>query len=428
MEEPDDAGGAEEKKVEVPVSEGFAKFNERFSAKRNAPPELGGDVNSETNQKVVDQKIADGEKKEEAKQASEEESKKVDEQGRKERKGPGSNVPKIIEDKKAAEMRVQELEIKIPEYETRIAELQKTIESGKLTAKKEQELESRVTELQAKLETEKDALVNENKRLSSRVSYYDIQENPEFQNQYIHPVVESYNEAADVIGSDDKKLSLLNRAVLANSSSLRANTKEERQALENERDTILSSIAEDMPNFSGQRFSAAMGGYISRSKKLVVALNENEITKVELTKQAQERQEREYASRIDSWDKTYKSLESAYTDDEKLNDDEVKLSKELGLDVEDMLKESAKVAKGALNGSAKMQDAVEILHRGRLYPVMQAKITIRDQMLKEKDELIAKLRAGGTGDSGTALGQKREESKPASREDWQKKFSASRVK
>lgn len=421
----------EEKISIVPEGEGAKNFFNQFSAKKNAPPDQGGDIESEANQKVVDDKTKEAltaQQKLDADKQKNQEAIDRDKKTREEKKKPGSNIPDLIEKKRLAEARVAELEPKIAGFEATITDLQKKIHSGEFSPKKEQEWQAKIEALETQVAKDKESLVNENKKLLSRLTYHDLQEDPEFQKQFIQPVVSAYQEAVEIVSGDEKQMQLINRAMMANSSALRATTKEEKMAAEKERDTILSGIVDDLGNFSGNRFAKAMTEYISNTQKHARALQEHEKTNQELKQQFQERQEQEYANRISAWDKTYQTTEHAYADDETLSPDELKIAKEIGIDPDEDLKEAKSIAKGTLNGKANMVAAVDLLHRGRVYPALKARIAVKNQIIKEKDELIAKLRGSGT-DGGETNGvheAKKKEEKTS--ENWLKQFSASRIK
>ncbi len=436
MPDPIDIEDKEDKTTIIPEGEGAKSFFERFSAKKNAPVDLGGDIANEATQKIVEQKTKEAEQKKELSDQDKADADKVKQRIAQEQKDkaegkkkPGSNVPDLLEKKRQAEARVAELEPKIAGFETTIKELQAKIDSGDFSDKKEKEWQAKIEALETQVTKDKETLVNENKKLLSRLTYHDLQEDPEFQNRYIAPVVSAYNEAVDIVSSDEKTMQLINRAIMANSSALRANTKEERNAAEKERDDILSGIVDDLGNFKGQRFGKAMTDYISNTQKHARALIEHEKTNQELKQQYKERQDQEYASRMETWEKTYAVTEQNYVADETLSADELKIAKELGLEPDGELNEAKRIAKGTLTGKVKVVEAIDIIHRGKVYSVMQARIAIRDHQLKEKDELIAKLRGSGTsGGDANGNGHEQRKEEPKKTEDMLYKYRASRIK
>lgn len=427
----------EDKSSIIPEGEAAKSFFGKFSAKKNAPPDQGGDIQSEINQNRVEQITKENEQKKELSDQDKADAEKVKQKIAQEQKDkaegkkkPGSNVPELLEKKRLAEARVAELEPKIVGFETTIKELQAKIDSGDFSAKKEQEWQEKITTLEIQVAKDKETLVNENKKLLSRLTYHDLQEDPEFQKNYIAPVVTAYQEAVEIVGADEKTMQLINRAVMANSAALRAGTREEKIAAEKERDGILSGIVDDLGNFSGNRFAKAMTEYISNTQKHARALQEHEKTNEELRQQYKERQDREYASRMETWEKTYNVTEQNYVVDETLSTDELKIAKELGIDPDAELKESKQIAKGTLSGKVKVSEAIDIVHRGRVYPILQAKIAIRDKQLKEKDDLIAKLRGSGTkgGDANGTDVVKEKDSEEKTTDNFLHRFRASRIK
>lgn len=424
----------EDKTAIIPEGEGAKSLFQRFSAKRNAPVDQGGDIDSEANQKRIEELTKEGEKKKELSEQERQDAEKIKQKIAQEQKDkaegkkkPGSNVPELLEKKRIAEARVAELEPKIAGFETTIKELQAKIDSGDYSDKKEKEWQAKIEALETQVASDKETLVNENKKLLSKLTYYDLQEDPEFQRQYIAPVVSAYQEAVEIVSADEKTMQLISRAVMANSAALRAGTKEEKITAEKERDGILSGIVDDLGNFSGNRFAKAMTEYISNTQKYARALMENEKTNQELKEQYKKRQETEYANRISAWDKTYQTTEHDYADDETLSPEELKIAKEIGLEPEEELQQAKTIAKGTLSGKAQMTEAIDLLHRGRVYSALKARIAIKDQIIKEKDELIAKMRGSGTsgGESNGEKGEKKEE--PKKTDDVLYKYRASRI-
>lgn len=402
-------------------------FFAKFGARKNAPTEQGGDPDNENNQGASDQRTADAERL--AREASEkrEASLRV-------KKEAGSNVPKILEDKREAERKAQELEAKVeeftktkePAYLKQISDLEAKVNSGELSSAKETEYQNRIAEIEAKIKDEKDTLVNENTRLKQRVEVFDLSENEDFQNEFIKPIAAAHEEAKSILAGDEKKVSMLHRACLANAAALRSTTAGERQSAETDRDTIMTSLLESLPSFTAQRLTTVMGYFIEKTRKHMLALQNHQKTSENLTKRGQEEQQKSYARTLETWDRTYRAKASVFDTEFGLTDDEMKDADDLGLKVADEIKEQNLIASKVIVGQSGMESAVEMIHRGRIHPYMKAKIALQAKKINDQAALIKKLRDGGTGggEGGGSSGTQKKE--PTTREAWQKKFSANR--
>lgn len=414
-------------KAHVPESEGFAKFNERFSAKKNAPIAEGG--------KPTPEQVEDARKQTERLAAEREaQRKQSQETGRKmeENKRAGSNVPKILDEKRQAEKDRDEYKAKLEKYEKeekpaieqKIKALEEQIEKG-VSSKKEAELTGKITELESTLKEREDSLVNENQGLRKRLAFYNLQEDDDFKEKYVRPVQEAYSEAVEVL-TDDRQKAALRQALAINGQVLRARDPEEKSKLTRERDDFLNQVAEDLKGISSQRFVGAITRYITASQEHAKAMQDHEVTTAEIRQQAQQKADRARAERLASWDKTFKVTQQQYDDETKLSPDEVKLAKELNLDVDSELTKANLIASQTVLGKSSMLDAIDMIHRGRVYSVQKVRIQILEKQLKDRDEVITKLRGAGTEggnktSEGGGSGKKTENERPT-RAEWQSKF------
>ena len=170
-----------------------------------------------------------------------------------------------------------------------------------------------------------------------------------------------------------------------------------------------------------------MNDFILRTKDHAEALKNHTQTSEVIKKEMTEEKERSYASTLETWDKAYRSTQSSFDEENTLSDDEVKLADELGIKFKEEVNESNLIASKVIVGQSGMKAAIDMVHKGRIYPVLKAKNAILEKQLKERDALIAKLRGGGTSggeSSGTDTTPKK---KQETREEWQqRRFGANR--
>lgn len=401
-----------------------AEFYAKHGASQKAPPEMGGDVTNEPNKAVIEQLKEEAKAKEEERQKQTEEG----EQRKKEHKAPGSNVPKIIEAKRQAEKerddfraRLEEFENKTkPELDAKITELQSKIDSGDYSSKKEKEFQEKITLLETQLKDEKDSLVNENTELKKKLSFYDIQQSDQFQRAYIQPVIQSYTEAVKALNEEPKFNAPLRRVLNANAQVLGAENMEERRMAIVERNNAIQAITEELDDYSKDQFKDAIREYIRRSELHRRALDDHEKTTAEIRSRAQQEGQRAYAEHLNTWNTAYKAKEDSYKDDEALSSDQKDSIKDLKIDLEGDMRRSNLVARKTIAGETNIDEAIDIVHRGRIYPVLKAKIAALEKQVSDRDEVIKKLRSKST-EGGEGHIEKKEE-KTTDREEFYNKF------
>lgn len=423
-----------DKKVHVSNDEGFAKFRERFTVKNNASVDKGGDPKNPPTAEQIDQARKDTERLAAERQADKEKNERIGKQVE-EKKRAGGNIDRILESKRSAEKERDEYKARLEKYEKeekpaiegKIAELQSRIDSGELSASKEKEYTEKIAGLEAKMNEREESLVNENSTLRKRLAFYNLAEDDDFKREYVEPVAQAYTDAVEVLTQDRQKAALRN-ALAINRQILQTTDPSEIQKLTQERDEHLNAITDDLKGFSSTKFTEAITRYITHSKKHAQALQDHEATTSNLRQEAQKRADKAKAERIATWRKTYENTATEYK--VELTAEEKKLAKELNLDPDSELSEADQIASKTVMGKSSMTEAIDIIHRGRVYPALKAKIAIMDKQLKDRDAIIAKLRGASTGDgdvsgnAGEGSGQKKNE-KP-SREDFHKRFSANR--
>lgn len=427
-------------KGEIVDTPEFKSFREKYTARVKNPTLVGGLPTKEQFD------AAGGEKKEvveltqEQKDAAAAEAERIKQTQQK--RGPGGNLPSILEGKRRAEAERDEFKTKAETVaaekatlETKIAELQTKIDSGKLTDAKEAELQTKITEMEERIQKGDESLVNENKRLKDKVSLYDLSENETFKQQFVEPVIEAYNEAFAALGANEQLQELMGRAINANSSALQAKTQAARLTHEKDRAAIINQITSGMGEFEADAFKAGMHAYIRKSQAHAVAFQKYSETAEQIRTKEKEKQGQAYTKLIDTWGRAYDTNVAALKEEESLTKEEADLATELGLKVEDELKLHGVQGKKAVTGKATMAESAEIVSKGRLYPVLKAKIAVRDRQLADAQALIKKLRAGGTGGGGSSeqkkeepkVGVKNADGEKMTREQWQQsRFGANR--
>lgn len=375
----------------VHVSKEAREFGKRFKPPIDvAPPQKEDDKQGEQG----------GEKPEGGEQKGEQ---------HREHKPPGSNVPKIIEDKRKAESERDEARVALGKYEKetvpalnkQIQELQAKVDSGKLSDAKEAEFQKKIDELE-KTKADGDQKLREELEVTrKRLSVYDLANDPSYKEKYLRPLGESIETLRQIVGSNVQLSGALHRAMMAQKSSLQASSVEEKQAAEKERDEILENMLDGLGSVGQRRLNSAFDKYMEASEAQAYALADNERTSLEMRKDSERAMKDAVSQTMREWTTEFERQSPAYDDDLKIEGEVAEKVKELGITVD--LEGETKFARGALEGKLQRADVVKLIHRGRAYAALNAKVKALEAINSGFKETIVKLRGsspGGAGKSG----------------------------
>lgn len=349
------------------------------------------------------------------------------------KKPAGSNVPKIVEDKRKAESERDEYKTRLEKYEKeekpglekKVVDLEAKIAEGGHTLAERKELEYKLEAAESRLIEREKTLVNQNKELVSKLSYYDVQEDPDFKKQYVQPMIDSYGEAVESFQADPDKMQLLRKALIANSAALSSGKPEERLAQEKERNAVLSQLTDSLDEFSRGSFTAAMNAYIRATKQHAVALGKHSETQQTISKQREDNKRTERTKIFDTWTTHQKTVESAYDAEIALDGDVADAIKELKLDPDKDAAEFGKMLNKIITGRASMEESVDLLNRGRVYPRLVAKTKAQEHIISGLRATISKLRGAKPG-GGAKDGAEHTEKQGEDKAEFNKRFSATR--
>lgn len=424
FEEPDDKGGEGKTpkvggKEQVHVSEEARNFGKRFAP----PAEIlaqGGELPS---QKEGDSKPPNGTPPKPPERKDD----------RRQHRPPGDNVPAIVEGKRKAEAerdearaKLQEFETKtVPELNTQIATLQTKIDSGQLTPAKEAELQGKIDALTKEKDDSVKAIKDELETTRTRLRQLSLPDDPIYKEKYLRPMGESIEVLKNIVGTQPVLQQALNRALTAQRAYLQASTPEEQTAMQTERDQVLDQMLEGMSSVQQRRLNAAFDRYMETSEAQAIAVAQWEQTDMEVRQESEKRFKDATVRTMQDWEREFDGQAAAYADDIKIDQEIEDKMKELGLKVDVAAEE--KMAREAIQGKLKKGDVVRLIHRGRVQPILVAKLKAKDAIIAGLQETITKLRGsspGGGSKGGGTPPTKGEavNTEGQTRADWQKKF------
>ncbi len=313
-----------------------------------------------------------------------------------EKKKPGFVQKQVEENRRLKEELEKFKKEEIPKYTTKIAELEELVKNSQTTqeANHYQEQLNKANEQKAELESQ---LSKEIQDLRSKLDFYDLTSNKEFQEQYLKPINQNYSEAKKLIGQDSQLNTLFSKAVTANAAQFQHTKEEDRQLAIRERDEALEEIVNSLPLVKQSRFLNYIDQFMQATEKHAQALYEFENTKQAITRAAKQKELQARTQFINTWRDSYKAQQEAVEKDIPLSDEIVSYMKDKGIKF-DTSKDDA-IALAATQQSdepATVDDMNRLINQGRVYKKLQALVKAQQEMIREKDEYISKLKGSSS--------------------------------
>jgi hypothetical protein len=319
-----------------------------------------------------------------------------------EKKKPGFVQKQIEENRRLKEELEKFKNDEIPKYTSKIAELEALVKGSQTTAEANhyQEQLNKANEQKAELESQ---LSKEIQDLRSKLDFYDLTSNKDFQEQYVKPIQTNYNEAKKLIGADQQLTTLFSKAITANTAQFQLANEEDRQLAIRERDDALEEIVNALPLVKQSRFLNYIDQYMQSTERHAQALYEFENTKQEITRTAKQKELQARTQFINTWRDSYKAQQEAVEKDIQISDEIESYMKEKGIKF-DTSKDDA-IALAATQQSdepATVDDMNRLINQGRVYKKLQALVKAQQEMIREKDEYISKLKGSSSVTSTSA--------------------------
>jgi len=289
------------------------------------------------------------------------------------------------------------------------------------TGKKADDLEAKIKSVESERDSTIDRFTEENKKLRSRLDFYELESNPEFQEKYVKPLQGIYQEAYQIVEANPSIKRAFQKALTANEASLRSAGTEDGREFENERDGTLSDIMESLPQFHQQRFAYLMNEFIRSSKVHAAALANHNQTKSEIETATRQKNNQTSQEAMRNWQKslerTKASVESIAVIPDELK--AVMVKHKINIDT---ARDEA-VARAVISDSSAYtsDDITTILNKGAAFGKMQAIVLAQQAKLREQNELLAELQGSLPGAGGSSSSQ--QQSRPEGLDGFLKRFA-----
>lgn len=312
----------------------------------------------------------------------------------------GGFVQKQIEENRRLKEELEKFKKdEIPKYEGKIAELEKLVQNSQTTAEANHYQEQLNKANEAKVELEQ-TLSKEIQELRSKLDFHDLTSNPDFQQRFIEPIRKSYNSAREIIGNDTTLVNMFQRAIAANASVYNHTNEEDRIAAMRERDEAFEEITNSLGTYKQVRFADAIKDYLDSTTEHAQALINHAQTKQEIESQAKRKAQEARTQFINTWRDSYKRAMEEVDKEIAISDDIQSYMKEKGIIFDTSRDEAiALAATQQSNEEASVDEMNRLINQGRAYKKLQAQVKALQEMVKEKDTYINKLKGASRVDS-----------------------------
>ena len=287
----------------------------------------------------------------------------------------------------------------VPKYTQKIAELEALVENSSTTAEANhyQAQLNKANEEKAELEAN---LSKEIADLRGKLDFHDLTSNPDFQKQYFEPIKQSYNSAREIIGSDSTLQSLFQRAIAANGAVYHHTNEDDRAASLRERDEAFEEITNSLGTFKQVRFADYIKDYLDATERHSEALINYQQTKAEIQNAAKRKEQEARNKFINTWHDSYKQQAQEVEQESSISDDIAAYMKEKGIKYDTSKDDAiALIATQQSSDEASVDEMNRLINQGRAYKKLHAQVKALQEMVKEKDEYIGKLKGASRVDS-----------------------------
>ncbi len=329
-----------------------------------------------------------------------------------------SYVKTIQAEKAALQAEKEALAKEKTELSSKLADLQTQLES----AKTQKDIDAIVAEKDKAIKeyTEStESLRAENAKLKSRVTLVDLNEDEGFISTFVEPITQTSKRVMDMLEGNDGAVDKMTQVAALNNAFLTADTPEKKRRFADQRDQLLSDIAEELPKFRQTAFITETQNLISLSERRIDAPRNHEQTYATI-------KERQKAAREESARQVSQQWSGAFEEVSKEIEADSAIPKEVqdfmatnGIAVDNVLDET--IASSAIKDGAKdfgPRDVARILKQGAAYKKVKAHNSALLKMNEELNETIKELKGSGTSGQGGGGGKTPE----AAKEEEKSKF------
>ena len=289
----------------------------------------------------------------------------------------------------------------VPKYTQKIAELEALVQNSSTTSEANhyQAQLNKANEEKAELESN---LSKEIQELRSKLDFHDLANNPDFQRTYVEPMKEHFLDAKAIIDNEGSSeiSGLFNRAVMANQAVISAESDEQRKSAIQERREVLREITSQLDDYDKAKFIEAVKNFEKATERHSLALTDYAKTKEEITRAAKQKEQEGRSKFLNQWRDSYKQQAEEVEQESSISDDIAAYMKEKGIQFDTSKDDAiALIATQQSSEHASVDEMNRLINQGRAYKKLHAQVKALQEMVKEKDEYIGKLKGASRVDS-----------------------------
>ena len=289
----------------------------------------------------------------------------------------------------------------VPKYTQKIAELEALVQNSSSTSEANhyQAQLNKANEEKAELESN---LSKEIQELRNKLDFHDLANNPDFQRTYVEPMKEHFLDAKSIIDNEGSAeiSNLFNRAVLANQAVLSAESDEQRKSAIQERREVLREITSQLDDYDKAKFIEAVKNFEKATERHSLALTDYAKTKEEITRAAKQKEQEGRNKFLNQWRDSYKKQAEEVDQESSISDDIAAYMKEKGIQFDTSKDDAiALIATQQSSDHASVDEMNRLINQGRAYKKLHAQVKALQEMVKEKDDYIGKLKGASRVDS-----------------------------
>jgi hypothetical protein len=289
----------------------------------------------------------------------------------------------------------------VPKYTQKIAELEALVQNSSTTteANHYQAQLNKANEEKAELESN---LSKEIQELRSKLDFHDLANNPDFQRTYVEPMKEHFLDAKAIIDNEGSSeiSGLFNRAVMANQAVISAESDEQRKSAIQERREVLREITSQLDDYDKAKFIEAVKNFEKATERHSLALTDYAKTKEEITRAAKQKEQEGRSKFLNQWRDSYKQQAEEVEQESSISDDIATYMKEKGIKFDTSKDDAiALIATQQSSDHASVDEMNRLINQGRAYKKLHAQVKALQEMVKEKDDYIGKLKGASRVDS-----------------------------
>lgn len=289
----------------------------------------------------------------------------------------------------------------VPKYTQKIADLEALVQNSSTTSEANhyQAQLNKANEEKAELESN---LSKEIQDLRSKLDFHDLANNPDFQRTYVEPMKEHFLDAKAIIDNEGSSeiSGLFNRAVMANQAVISAESDEQRKSAIQERREVLREITSQLDDYDKAKFIEAVKNFEKATERHSLALTDYAKTKEEITRAAKQKEQEGRSKFLNQWRDSYKQQAEEVEQESSISDDIAAYMKEKGIQFDTSKDDAiALIATQQSSEHASVDEMNRLINQGRAYNKLHAQVKALQEMVKEKDEYIGKLKGASRVDS-----------------------------